>query len=88
MLSKYTFMAPNLIRVSGEGADYAHLITSASSPRISKEKISQNFMAFSEYMNFKWWLHHFKTSLKLSKYNAITILNLFYLSFYWKSLKN
>ena len=30
MLSKYTFLAPNLIRVSGEGAaDYAHLITSA-----------------------------------------------------------
>ena len=27
MLSKYTFLAPNLIRVSGEGADYAHLIT-------------------------------------------------------------
>ena len=25
MLSKYTFIAPNLIRVSGEGADYAHL---------------------------------------------------------------
>ena len=25
-------MAPNLIRVSGEGADYAHLITSASPP--------------------------------------------------------
>ena len=34
MLSKYTFMAPNLIRVSGEGADYAYLITSASPPRI------------------------------------------------------
>ena len=32
MLSKYTFMAPNLIRVSGEGADYAYLITSASPP--------------------------------------------------------
>ena len=30
MLSKYTFLAPNLIRVSGEGADYAYLITSAS----------------------------------------------------------
>ena len=29
MLSKYTFLAPNLIRVSGEGADYAYLITSA-----------------------------------------------------------
>jgi hypothetical protein len=26
MLSKYTFLAPNLIRVSGEGADYAYLI--------------------------------------------------------------
>ena len=24
MLSKYTFLAPNLIRVIGEGADYAH----------------------------------------------------------------
>ena len=34
MLSKYTFLAPNLIRVSGEGADYGHLITSASLPRI------------------------------------------------------
>ena len=32
MLSKYTFMAPSLIRVSGEGADYAYLITSASPP--------------------------------------------------------
>ena len=30
MLSKYTFLAPNLIRVSREGADYAHLITCAS----------------------------------------------------------
>ena len=30
MLSKYTFLAPNLIRVSGEGADYAYLNTSAS----------------------------------------------------------
>ena len=30
MLSKYTFMAPSLIRVSGEGADYAYLIASAS----------------------------------------------------------
>ena len=32
MLSKYTFMAPSLIRVSEEGADYAYLITSASPP--------------------------------------------------------
>ena len=30
MLSKYTFLAPDLIRVSGEVADYAHLITCAS----------------------------------------------------------
>ena len=30
MLSKYNFMAPSLIRVSGEGADYDYLITSAS----------------------------------------------------------
>ena len=30
MLSEDTFLAPNLIRVSGEGADYAYLITSAS----------------------------------------------------------
>ena len=30
MLSKYTFLAPNLIRVSRKGADYAHLITCAS----------------------------------------------------------
>ena len=27
-----TFMAPNLIRVSGEGADYAYLVTSAFPP--------------------------------------------------------
>ena len=30
MLNKYTFSAPNLIRVNGEGADYAYLIASAS----------------------------------------------------------
>jgi hypothetical protein len=33
MLSKYTFLAPNLIRVSREGADYAHLSYCSPIPR-------------------------------------------------------
>ena len=33
MLSKYTFLAPNLIRVSGEGADYAHLNYCSPTPQ-------------------------------------------------------
>ena len=46
MLSKYTFLAPNLIRVSGEGADYAHLITSASLPRILRPLWPSEFWTF------------------------------------------
>ena len=33
MLSKYTFLAPNLIRVSGEGADYANLNYCPTTPQ-------------------------------------------------------
>ena len=46
MLSKYTFLAPNLIRVRGEGADYAHLITSASLPRILRPTLALRVLDF------------------------------------------
>jgi hypothetical protein len=46
--------------VQAEDCLYLYLLKSYVVPVKSKVKISQNFVAFSEYMNFKFELENFK----------------------------